>query len=144
MTAGSSLYVPVWNDGALIYTGDSHALQADGEVNITAIETAMEEVRAQVILHQQAGYAWPMIETPTHWLMLGLDTSLNEALRIAFRNTIDFLSTKAGLSRDDAYGLASLAVDFCVSQMVDINNGIHAMIPKSIFAPDFRQSVAIV
>ncbi len=130
MTAGSSLYVPVWNDGALIYTGDSHALQADGEVNITAIETAMEEVRAQVILHQQAGYAWPMIETPTHWLMLGLDTSLNEALRIALRNTIDFLSTKAGLSRDDAYGLASLAVDFRVSQMVDINNGIHAMIPN--------------
>ena len=144
MTAGSTLFVPVWLDGGLIYTGDSHALQGDGEVNITALETAMEEVRVQVILHKRANYSWPMIETPTHWLMLGLHESLNEALRISLRNTIDFLSSKANLSREDAYGLASLAVDFRVSQMVDINNGIHAMIPKSIFAPDFRATMSIV
>ena len=143
MTAGSTLFVPVWLDGGLIYTGDSHALQGDGEVNITALETAMEEVRVQVILHKRANYSWPMIETPTHWLMLGLHESLNEALRISLRNTIDFLSSKANLSREDAYGLASLAVDFRVSQMVDINNGIHAMIPKSIFAPDFRATMTI-
>jgi len=143
MTAGSTLFVPVWQPGGLLFTGDSHALQGDGEVNITALETAMEEVRIQVILHKRAGYAWPMIETPTHWLMLGIDESLNEALRIALRNTIDFLVAQAALSRDDAYGLASLAVDFRVSQMVDVNNGIHAMIPKSIFAPDFRQTMRI-
>jgi acetamidase/formamidase len=144
LVAGTTLFVPVWLDGGLIYTGDSHALQGDGEVNITALETAMEEVRVQIILHKQANYAWPMIETPTHWLMLGLHESLNEALRISLRNTIDFLSTKANLSREDAYGLASLAVDFRVSQMVDVNNGIHAMIPKSIFAPDFRETMTIV
>ena len=144
LTAGSTLFVPVWVNGGLMFTGDSHALQGDGEVNITALETAMEEVRVQVILHKRAGYAWPMIETPTHWLMLGMHESLNEALRISLRNTIDFLSAKAQLSRDDAYGLASLAVDFRVSQMVDVNNGIHAMIPKSIFAPDFRKTMAIV
>ncbi len=143
LTAGSTLFVPVWQPGGLLFTGDSHALQGDGEVNITALETAMEEVRVQVILHKRAGYAWPMIETPTHWLMLGIDESLNEALRIALRNTIDFLAAKAALSRDDAYGLASLAVDFRVSQMVDVNNGIHAMIPKSIFAPDFRRTMRI-
>ncbi len=144
MVAGSTLFVPVWVAGGLIFTGDSHALQGDGEVNITALETAMEEVRVQVILHKNAGYAWPMIETPTHWLMLGLHESLNEALRISLRSTIDFLSAKAQLSRADAYGLASLAVDFRVSQMVDVNNGIHAMIPKSIFAPDFRRTMSIV
>ena len=144
LTAGSTLFVPVWLDGGLIYTGDSHALQGDGEVNITALETAMEEVRVQVILHKRANYAWPMIETPTHWLMLGLHESLNEALRISLRSTIDFLAAKANLSREDAYGLASLAVDFRVSQMVDVNNGIHAMIPKSIFAPDFRATMSIV
>jgi acetamidase/formamidase len=143
LTAGSTLFVPVWQPGGLLFTGDSHALQGDGEVNITALETAMEEVRVQVILHQRAGFAWPMIETPTHWLMLGIHESLNEALRIALRNTIDFLVAQAHLSRDDAYGLASLAVDFRVSQMVDVNNGIHAMIPKSIFAPDFRQTMRI-
>jgi acetamidase/formamidase len=144
LVAGTTLFVPVWLDGGLIFTGDSHALQGDGEVNITALETAMEEVRVQVILHQRANYAWPMIETPTHWLMLGMHESLNEALRISLRNTIDFLSAKANLSREDAYGLASLAVDFRVSQMVDVNNGIHAMIPKSIFAPDFRETMTIV
>jgi acetamidase/formamidase len=144
LTAGSTLFVPVWIPGGLLFTGDSHALQGDGEVNITALETAMEEVRVQVILHERANYAWPMIETPTHWLMLGLHESLNEALRIALRNTIDFLAAKANLSREDAYGLASLAVDFRVSQMVDVNNGIHAMIPKSIFAPDFRAGMSIV
>ncbi|MFN2459779.1 MAG: acetamidase/formamidase family protein [Candidatus Velthaea sp.] len=144
MTAGSTLFVPVWNDGAMIFTGDSHALQGDGEVNLTAIETAMEEVRCQVILHQRAGYEWPMIETASHWMMIGLDRSLNEALKISLRNTIDFLSKKAKLSRDDAYGLASVGVDFRVSQMVDVNNGIHAMIPKSIFAQDFRKTIAVV
>ena len=144
LTAGSSLFVPVWLPGGLIFTGDSHALQGDGEVNITALETAMEEVRVQVILHKRQRYAWPMIETPTHWLMLGMDVSLNEATRIALRNTIDFLAVAARLSHEDAYGLASLAVDFRVSQMVDVNNGIHAMIPKSIFAPDFRASMSLV
>ncbi len=146
LIAGSSLYIPVQVDDAYVFTGDSHALQGDGEVNITAIETAMKEVRAQIILHEKPSpaYAWPMIETPSHWLMLGMDPSLNDALRISLRNTIDFLSTKAGLSRDDAYGLASLAVDFRISQMVDKNNGVHAMVPKSIFAPDFRKTIAIV
>ncbi len=143
LIAGSSLYIPVQVDGGLVYTGDSHALQGDGEVNITAIETAMKEVRCQIILHPKTAYAFPMIETPTHWLMLGFDTSLNEALRISLRNTIDFLHAKAGLSRNDAYGLASLAVDFRVSQMVDKSNGIHAMIPKSIFAPDFRKTIVV-
>ena len=132
--------MPVWLKGGLLFTGDSHALQGDGEVNITALETAMEEVQIQVILHKRASYAWPMIETPTHWLMLGMHESLNEALRISLRSTIDFLASKAKLSRADAYGLASLAVDFRVSQMVDVNNGIHAMIPKAIFAPDFPQN----
>jgi len=144
MTAGTTLFIPVFHDGALIFTGDSHALQGDGEVNITAIETAMEEVLCQVILHPRAGYAWPMIETKTHWLMLGMDPSLNDALRIALRNTIDFLVAKAALTRDEAYSLASIGVDFRVSQMVDVNNGIHAMIPKSIFAADFLQTMSIV
>ena len=143
LTAGSSLFVPVAQPGALIFTGDSHALQGDGEVNITAIETAMREVRVQVILHKSAGWTWPWAETPTHWIALGVDPSLNEALRIALRGTIDFLHRNAGLSRDEAYSLASLAVDFRVTQMVDVNNGVHAMIPKGIFAPDYRTTIAL-
>jgi acetamidase/formamidase len=143
LTAGSSLFVPVIHPGALIFTGDSHALQGDGEVNLTAIETAMKEVRMQVILHKNVGWKWPFAETATHWIALGLDPSVNDALRIALRNTIDFLSTKAGLSRDDAYGLASIGVDFRITQMVDVQNGVHAMIPKSIFDADFRKTIAL-
>ncbi|GAC1582028.1 MAG: hypothetical protein NVS3B7_17330 [Candidatus Elarobacter sp.] len=143
LTAGSSLFVPVIHPGALIFTGDSHALQGDGEVNITAIETAMKEVRMQVVLHKNAGWAWPFAETSTHWIAMGLDPSVNDALRIALRNTIDFLSKKAGLSRADAYSLASLGVDFRITQMVDVQNGVHAMIPKEIFTPDYRRTIAI-
>ncbi len=143
LTAGSSLFVPVAHPGGLIFTGDSHALQGDGEVNITALETAMKEVRVQVILHERVPWRWPFAETATHWIAIGLDPNLNEALRVALRNTIDFLETRAGLSRDEAYSLASLGIDFRVTQMVDVNHGVHAMIPKSMFAPDYRATIAI-
>jgi len=143
LTAGSSLFVPVIHPGALIFTGDSHALQGDGEVNLTAIETAMKEVRMQVILHKNVAWKWPFAETATHWIALGMDPSVNDALRIALRNTIDFLHEKAGLSRDDAYGLASVGVDFRITQMVDVQNGVHALIPKSIFAADYRETIAL-
>lgn len=98
----------------------------------------------QVILHKNAPCQWPFAETETHWIAIGTNASLNEAMKIALSNTIDFLNRRAGLSREDAYGLASLAVDFRVSQMVDVQNGIHAMIPKEIFAEDYRRSIAIV
>ena len=64
-------------------------------------------------------------------------------MRIALRNAIGFLEARAGLSRDDAYSLASLAIDFRVTQMVDVNHGVHAMIPKDIFAPDYRATIAL-
>jgi acetamidase/formamidase len=144
LTEGSILYVPVWQPGAKLYTGDSHALQGDGEVNLTALETAMREVRVQVILHKQAGWEWPFAETDTHWYALGMHQDLNEAFKIALRNTLDFLERKAGLTRMDAYGLASMAVSFRVTQVVDANKGVHGMIPKSLFADDMLQGISIV
>ena len=143
---GTALYIPVWRDGAKIYTGDSHAVQGDGEINLTAIETAMQDVRVQVILHEQPAPAWewPFAETPTHWIAIGTNRDLAEAFRIALRNAINFLSNKAGLSRLDAYGLASIALSFRITQVVDINQGVHAMIPKDIFARDLRESIKVV
>ncbi len=140
---GAVLYVPVWQPGAKIFTGDSHALQADGEVNLTALETGMREVRVQVHRHEQPGWQWPFAETDTHWIAIGTNRDLNEAFRVALRNTIEFLSRRAGLTRHDAYGLASLAVSFRVTQVVDVNQGVHAMIPKGIFAPEVRQTIRI-
>jgi acetamidase/formamidase len=73
------------------------------------------------------------LETPTHFIAMGLDPDLNEALKIAVREAIDFLVTEKHLTREDAYQLCSVAVDFNVTQAVDGTKGIHGMIPKIIF-----------
>ncbi len=74
-----------------------------------------------------------MAETKTHWITMGFHQDLDEAVKIALRDAIRFISTTKGISMDDAYMIASLAVDLRVTQIVDGNKGIHAMIPKSIF-----------
>jgi acetamidase/formamidase len=132
LTAGSTLYLPVHVPGALFMTGDGHAAQGDGEVDLTAIETSMTGTfRLEVIKGKTL--AWPRAETPTHWICVGLHENLDEAMKIAIRETVKFLAEEKGLAREDAYALASIAIDFEVTQVVDQVKGIHAMIPKSIF-----------
>ena len=144
MSEGSSMFIPVWKPGALIYTGDSHAVQGDGEINLSALETRMQEMRIQVVLHKQKNFSWPIAETATHWILLGLDKDLNAAMTLAARNAIKFLATRAGLTELDAYALCSIAVSFRVTQVVDIVRGVHAMIPKSLFDADLRRQIAVV
>jgi acetamidase/formamidase len=144
LSEGSTLYLPVWKPGGLIYTGDSHAVQGDGEICLTALETRMKEVRVQAILHKQKNLAWPVAETNTHWITLGLDKDLNVAMTLAARNAIKFLAAQAKISELDAYALCSIAVSFRVTQVVDIVRGVHALIPKSIFAPDLRREMTVV
>ena len=141
---GSRLFIPVWKPTAKIFTGDSHALQGDGEVNLTAMETGMEDVRFRVVLHKQVGWTWPFHETPSAWIAHGTNRDLNLAFRTALLNAIDFLQFRAGLSKNDAYALCSLAVSFRVTQVVNGNKGVHAMIPKSIFNPQLRRSISVV
>ena len=104
----------------------------------------MKELRIQVILHKQKNLAWPVAETESHWITLGLDKDLNVAMTLAARNAIKFLATQAKVSELDAYALASIAVSFRVTQVVDIVRGVHAMIPKAIFAPDLRREMTVV
>ena len=144
LSEGSILYLPVWKPGALIYTGDSHAVQGDGEISLTALETRMKEVLVQVVLHKQKNLAWPVAETDSHWITLGLDKDLNVAMTLAARNAIKFLAAQAKISELDAYALCSMAVSFRVTQVVDIVRGVHAMIPKAIFAPDLRREMTMV
>ena len=144
LAEGSVLYLPVWKPGALIYTGDSHAVQGDGEISLTALETRMQEVLIQVVLHKQKKFQWPVAETDTHWITVGLDKDLNTAMTFAARNAIDFLATRAKLTAPDAYALCSIAVSFRVTQVVDIVRGVHAMIPKSLFTGELRQQIAVV
>jgi len=144
LSEGSTLYIPVWKPGGLIYTGDSHAVQGDGEICLTAVETRMKEVQIQVFLHKQKSLAWPVAETQSHWIIMGLDKDLNTAMTLAARNTIKFLAAQAKISELDAYALCSIAVSFRVTQVVDIVRGVHALIPKSIFASELRQQMTMV
>jgi acetamidase/formamidase len=134
----------VWKPGGLIYTGDSHAVQGDGEICLTAVETRMKEVQIQVFLHKQKSLAWPVAETQSHWIIMGLDKDLNTAMMLAARNTIKFLAAQAKITELDAYALCSIAVSFRVTQVVDIVRGVHALIPKSIFASELRDQMTMV
>jgi acetamidase/formamidase len=133
LVAGTTLYLPVNVPGALFSAGDAHAVQGDGEVNVTAIETAMKEAVLQFVVRKDMKIERPMAETRTHWIAMGFHKDLNEAVKIALRDAIQFISKTKGLTPDDAYSLASLAVNLRVTQIVDTNKGIHAMIPKAIF-----------
>ena len=133
LVAGTTLYLPVNVPGGLFSAGDAHAVQGDGEVNVTAIETAMKEAVLQFVVRKDMKLERPMAETRTHWIAMGFHKDLNEAVKIALRDAIQFVSKTKGLSRDDAYALSSLAVDLRVTQIVDGNKGVHAMIPKTIF-----------
>jgi acetamidase/formamidase len=132
LVAGTTLYIPVSTRGALLEIGDGHAGQGNGEVDITALETSLVGT-FDVIVRKDMHLTWPRAETPTHWIAMGTDTSLVTATKTAVRQAIDFLVTERGLSRDDAYMLASVACDVEVTELVDGNVGVHVMIPKSIF-----------
>lgn len=132
LVAGTKLFIPIHAAGALFEVGDGHAGQGNGEVDITALETSLWG-KFQFIVRKDMHLNWPRAETPTHFIVMGLDPDLTQAMKLATREAIDFLMTQKGLSREDAYMLSSVGVDFEVTQVVDGTKGIHGMIPKSIF-----------
>ena len=132
LVAGTTLYIPVHAKGALFAVGDGHAAQGDGEVCVTGLETSLAGT-LEFVVRKDMKLKWPRAETPTHHIVMGLDKDLTEAMKLATREAIDFLVTEKKLSREDAYMLASVAVDFRVTQVVDGTKGVHGMIPKSIF-----------
>jgi len=130
--AGSTLYLPVHVPGALLSLSDGHAVQGDGEVALSAVETSLKG-EIQVIVHKGQRIGWPRAETPTHYMTMGFDEDLNQAAKIATREMLNFIVETKGLSRDDAYLLLSATMDLVVTQAVDGVKGIHALVPKSIF-----------
>jgi acetamidase/formamidase len=133
MAAGTTLFMPVYAAGALFSVGDAHAAQGQGEVDLSAIETG-NRGKFQLIVRKDLKLTWPRAETPTHWIVMGLNPNLEEAMKIAVRETILFITQRfPKLSREEAYMIASVAVDYHVTQVVDGTKGIHGMIPKAIF-----------
>lgn len=156
---GATVYLRVGVDGGLLSVGDPHASQGDSELCGTAIECSLTGV-FQIVLHKAADlknepYAdinYPLVETPDEWVLHGFShpdylrefgeqgrseiyekSSLDLAMRDAFRKTRQFLMTAKGLSEDEAISLMSVAVDFGVTQVVDGNWGVHAVIRKALF-----------
>jgi acetamidase/formamidase len=132
LVAGTTLYIPVHTKGALFEIGDGHANQGNGEVDITALETSLRG-RIQLIVRKDMHLDWPRAETPTHYIAMGIDTSLVRATKLAVREAIALLQSVKGLSKEDAYMLVSTACDVDITQLVDGPVGVHVMIPKKLF-----------
>lgn len=161
---GGTMYYPIAVKGALLSAGDPHAAQGDSELAGTAIETSLTGV-VQVILHKKAdlpgtqldGLDYPLLETDTEWVVHGFSyanylealgedaqseiyskSSIDSAMRDAFRKMRHFLMTTKGLSEDEAISLMSVAADFGVTQVVDGNWGVHGVIEKRVFSGDAK------
>jgi acetamidase/formamidase len=128
--AGARLHLPVFNDGALLSAGDGHALQGDGEVCLTAVETALRGT-LRVTLAKKTGIAGPWAETPTHIIALAFDPDLDIAAQSAVRNMVRLIERLSGLPAADAYTLCSIAADVHVTQLVNVHKGAHVMLAKS-------------
>jgi acetamidase/formamidase len=131
LTAGSIIYLPVCNEGALFSTGDGHAAQGDGEVNGTAVETAL---KGTFEFHVRKDLRWrlPRAQTPSHLITFGLDVDLDVAARTALSEMLDWIVALTNLSRDEAYSLSSFAVDLHITQTVNNVKGVHAMIERGL------------
>ena len=151
----SSIYLPVQVDGANFIVGDSHASQGDSELSGTAIEFSMTGKFRFTLIKKNSnpfGLNSPIIETPNEWViqgfsypdylkdlgkksqeLIGTKSSLDTAMRDAYRKTNIFLTNYMKLSEDEAISIMSVAVDFGITQVVDMNYGVHAVIRKNIF-----------
>jgi len=132
---GTTIFIPVFLKGGLVWTGDSHCRQGNGEVNLTALECSYREIVMQLIVRKDMKLEWPRIENKSYWITTGMDEDLNKAMVNAVREAVDMLATQKAvpLSRYEAYSLVSMVGDCRVSQVVDVRKGVHCMIPKSIF-----------
>jgi acetamidase/formamidase len=150
LTEGAAIFLPVQRAGGMLWTGDSHAAQGDGVVNQTAIESAMEDMRIQFVLHKRAPLKTAVAETPTHWIVVGHGDSLDKALTASLLNTMDWLSAASGLQREDVYSLVSIAGSVRVTQYAHQTGtvytnvpakGVHTLIPKNVFSPEMVAAI---
>jgi acetamidase/formamidase len=132
--AGATLFLPVYNAGAQFSCGDGHGVQGDGEVNVTAIETALKGT-FEFHLIKRPAFSYPRAETPTHFITMHMHPDLDRCAEMALRDMISLIGEKAGLSREDAYMLCSLAADLRITQTVNGSKGVHCMLAKKLLAP---------
>jgi len=136
LTEGSTLFLPVWTEGAKFSAGDGHGVQGDGEVCINALEICLTGTFT-LILHKGNGARDPLLhypraETTSHFISMGMNEDLDLAMKTALREMIRFITTRTNLSREQAYQFCSLAVDFHVTQTVNGEKGVHGLLRKGL------------
>ena len=129
LVEGTTLYLPIFNDGALFSVGDGHGAQGDGEVCVTAIETGLIGT-FRLTVRDDIKIEWPRAETPTHMITMAFDPDLDNCVVIALRQMLDIVCERTGLDRYQAYALLSVTGDLRVTQVVNGNKGIHLMLDK--------------
>jgi acetamidase/formamidase len=130
LTAGTTLYLPIPVDEALFSAGDGHARQGDGELSGTAIECPIESADLTLTVRDDLPYITaPVARTAAGWLTMGFHTLLDEAVVAAINAMLSLMQAEYGMSRKDAFGLASVAVDLRITQIVNAVQGVHAFLP---------------
>ena len=131
LVCGTSLFLPIFVEGANFSAGDGHGCQGDGEVCVTAIETALEG-KFRLTIRDDLSLNLPQAETPSHFITMAFDEDLDDAAKEALRQMITLITQRTNLSKSQAYSLCSLAADLRVTQIVNGNKGIHVMLPKVV------------
>jgi len=132
---GSTLYLPVYQKGALLALGDCHAAMGDGEICFTGLEIPAV-VTLEVDLIKGKTIEWPLVETDEYTAVIASGNTLDEALYLAASEAVKHLKNGLNLTWEDAYILAGLAVDMKISQVVDPKKTVRAAIPKQIIATE--------
>ncbi|HAT2009175.1 TPA: acetamidase [Legionella pneumophila] len=148
LQVGSILYLPVFQKGALVWTGDSHAMQSNGEIDVTALETSFEGIALQFIVRKDLKaegvfdktkrngnslFTWPIVENSEEWIIIGLHENLFEAMQLASKNAIEFLVRTQGLSSQESYQFLSMVGNFDIPEAVNVIKSVAVHIPKEIF-----------
>jgi acetamidase/formamidase len=142
LTAGSTLWLPVWCEGALFSCGDPHALQGDGEVCVAAMECDMRAKLRFTVEHrtipvpyfQTPGALTPKVDAGGHHAAMGIAGDLMECTRKAIKGMVDWIVAEHELSRQDAYMLCSLAGDLKILEVVDAGMwNVGITLPLSVF-----------
>ena len=129
LIVGSTLYLPIEVAGGLFSTGDGHAAQGDGEVSVTGIECPVDQVDLTFDLKDDMDFLTPVAETPSGWVTMGFHEDLDEAMMIALEAMLKLLKRLFNVERADALALASVTVDFHITQAVNQVRGVHALLP---------------
>lgn len=130
---GTIVYLPIFVPGALFAIGDAHAAQGDGEVCGTAIEIDAK-ITVKLVVNKEKKIQRPQYETSDYFMTTAYGETTDEAAKIALKDMINWLVAEKPLTRQEAYALCSCAVDFRISQLVDVTPGVRAVLPKVIFS----------